>query len=195
MYCYIEANNSVLVGQFPYSPIDNTDGDTTMIMVASTDQYSNSFTFWTPDTEINNHISIMIPVKHYDLNNVIYDGRPLNCIEAIYDNDNKSIVGYGCSLSVSTGLHSIYHVNQAGRLFVMVYGFISKGAYGYPAGLTFDSSKGSELSYDYLLIFSYIIIFSAGIKILTRPICFVNNGTIGSSSGKDYHLATLASTV
>ena len=156
VYCYIEGNNSVLVGQFPYSPNGNTDGDTTMILVASTDQYSNSFTFWTPNTGIHNHISITIPVEHYDLNNVIYDGQPLNCTEAIYDNDEISIVGYGCSLSVSPGLHSIYHVNPAGRLFVMVYGFGIRRAYGYPAGLTFDSSKGIyELSYDYLLVSSY----------------------------------------
>ena len=142
VYCYIEANSSVLVGQFPYSPDGNTDGDTTMILVASTDQYSNSFTFWTPDTTINNHISITIPVEHYNPNDVIYDGKPVNCTEAIYDNEKMSIVGYGCSLSVSSGLHSVYHVNQAGRLFVMVYGFGIRRAYGYPAGLTFDSSKG-----------------------------------------------------
>ena len=71
VYCYIAGNNSVLVGQFPYSPDGNTDGDTTMILVASTDQYySNEITFWTlnssssSNNDMHHHISITVPAKH-----------------------------------------------------------------------------------------------------------------------------------
>ena len=142
-YCYIEANNSVLVAQFPYSPNGNTDGDTTMILVASIDQYSREFYSEITGTVHNDYISISVPVNHYDPNGILYDEQVIENAEwkPIYD-IYDTVVGYGCRLSVSTGLHTVKHTNTDGRLFVMVYGFGIAKAYGYPAGLTFDSSKG-----------------------------------------------------
>ena len=149
VYCYIEANNSVLVGQFPYSPNGNTDGDTTMILVASTDQYySNKITFWTLNSSsssnngINHHISITVPVEHYNINTILYDGEAIdsNCWRPIYGLYNET-VGYGCSLSVTAGHHTVSITN--GRLFVMVYGFKIGRAYGYPAGIQFSPNRGN----------------------------------------------------
>ena len=151
VYCYIEANNSVLVVQFPYSPDGNTDGDTTMILVASTDQYySNEIIFWTLNSsndDMHHHISITVPVEHYNINTILYDGEAIdsNCWRPIYGLYNET-VGYGCSLSVTAGHHTVSITN--GRLFVMVYGFGSTGksdvgrAYGYPAGIQFPPNRG-----------------------------------------------------
>ena len=150
--CFIEANSSVLVGQFPYSPDGNTDGDTTMILVASTDQYYyNETTFWTlnpssSNNGIHHHISITVPVEHYNINTILYDGEAVdnNCWRPIYGLYNET-VGYGCSLSVTAGHHTVSITN--GRLFVMVYGFggtcqSTCRAYGYPAGIQFPSNRG-----------------------------------------------------
>ena len=145
VHCYIEANNSVLVGQFPYSPNGNTDGDTTMILVASTDQYySNEIIFWTlnsSNNDMHHHISITVPVEHYNINTILYDGETIdnNCWRPIYGLYNET-VGYGCSLSVTAGHHNVSITN--GRLFVMVYGFGTGSAYGYPAGVQFSPNRG-----------------------------------------------------
>ncbi len=114
-YCYIEANNSVLVTQFPFSPSGNTDGDTTMILVASVDQYSREFYFDTTDTVHKDYISISIPVNHYDPNGILYDEQVIDNAEwkPIYD-IYDIVVGYGCRLSVSTGVHTVKHTNTNG---------------------------------------------------------------------------------
>ena len=145
VYCYIEANNSVLVGQFPYSPEENKDTDTTMVLVASVDQYSNSFNFWTPDMH-SNYISITVSTEYYDNNSILYDGEPLETMwRPISDSTNRT-VGYGCALNISAGRHEILHSNPNGCLFVMAYGFsrdtYRSYSYGYPVGLTFNSSRG-----------------------------------------------------
>ncbi len=150
--CYIEANSSVLVGQFSYSPAGNTDGDTTMILVASTDQYySNEITFWTLNSSssrndyMHHHISITVPVEHYSINTILYDGEVIdsNCWRPIYGLYNET-VGYGCSLSVTAGYHNVSITN--GRLFVMVYKFGAGRAYGYPAGIQFPPNRGKYMS-------------------------------------------------
>ena len=146
IYCYIKANNSILVGQFPYSPQGNTDGDTTMILIASVDQYSNSFTFWTTGESI----SIMIPANVFNANeSVLHNGILVKCEQwsVIYDIDNSTIVGYGCGLEVTEGHHTVSHVDSNGRLFIIVYWFGIGKAYGYPAGLTFSSIKGTHTAY------------------------------------------------
>ena len=148
VYCYIEANNSVLVGQFPYSPDGNSYGDTTMILVASIDQYySNEITFWTLNSynnynDMHHHISITVPVEHYNINTILYNGETIdnNCWRPVYGLYNET-VGYGCSLSVTAKHHNVSITN--GRLFVMVYGFGTGRAYGYPAGIQFSPNKGN----------------------------------------------------
>ena len=147
VYCYIETNNSVLVGQFPYSPAGNTDGDTTMILVASTDQYSNEFTFSTLNTsdtmDISNHrITVTVPIEHFNNDSILYDGNPLTAQwSPIYNINNDTIVGYSTSVSIQPGLHTVSHSQANGVCFVIVYRFTTSRASGYPAGLTFPISK------------------------------------------------------
>ena len=139
-YCYLEANNSVLVGQFAASPSDNTDGDTTMVLVASLDQYSNSFLFLTLNgTNLNHYISISVPIEYFNPDDILYDGELID-VEwtAIYDGENNTI-GYGCSFEVSQAIHT---VDSKGRLFVMVYGFHALRAYAYAAGYMFSPEGG-----------------------------------------------------
>ena len=148
-YCYIEANSSVLVGQFPYSPKGNSDGDASMILVASVDQYSNNFTFWTlnktnGNAKITHYISIIVPMQYYsngtDIN---YDGSIIESEwKPILDIRNKT-VGYGYRAEVSEGQHQVSHTDPAGRLSIMVYGFTTGHAYGYTAGIQFSPNKGT----------------------------------------------------
>ena len=147
-YCYIEANSSVLVGQFPYSPKGNSDGDTTMILVASVDQYSKHFTFWTlnktnGNTKITHYINIIVPVQYYSNGtDVIYDGSTIESEwKPILDTRNKT-VGYGYRAEVSEGQHQVSHTDPAGHLSIMVYGFTTGDAYGYVAGIQFSPNRG-----------------------------------------------------
>ena len=145
-YCYLEANNSALVGQFPASPNENTDGDTTMVLVASLNQYSNSLLFstlnGTTEDNLNHYISISVPIEYYQPNSILYDDNMIYAQwTAIYDSGD-TIVGYGCSFEVLKGLHNVTHLDSKGRLFVMVYGFGTGRAYAYPAGFTFSSERG-----------------------------------------------------
>ena len=170
-YCYLESNNSVLVGQFAASPSENTDGDTTMVLVASLDQYSSSLLFSTLNgntkNNLNHYISISVPIKYYQPNSILYDDNMISAQwTAIYDSGD-TIVGYGCSFEVLKGLHNVTHLDSEGRLFVMVYGFGTGHAYAYPAGFTFSSEGGQ------LIIFSISYIytschFSTGIEIFNR---------------------------
>ena len=147
VYCYIETNNSVLVGQFPYSPIDNTDGDTTMILVASTDQYSNVFTFMTLNNTLKDNIdyfiTVAVPIEHFEETRILYDKEILASAEwsPIYNIDNDTLVGYGTSFSIKAGYHTVSHSQPNGLCFVIVYGFHNGRAYGYPAGFTFPNEK------------------------------------------------------
>ena len=157
-YCYLEANNSVLVGQFAASPNGSIDGDTTMVLVASLDQYTESFFFLTLNESTDrlcHYISISVPVKYYQPNSILYDDNMISTQwTAIYDSGN-TIVGYGCSFEVLKGLHKVTHLDSKGRLFVMVYGFGTAHAYAYPAGFTFSSHGGQ------LIIFSIIFIYTS----------------------------------
>ena len=147
VYCYIETNNSVLIGQFPYSPSGNTDGDTTMILVASTDQYSNEFTFMalnnTLNDDIDYFITVAVPIEHFEETSILYDKEILASAEwsPIYNIDNDTLVGYGTSFSIKAGYHTVSHSQPNGLCFVIVYGFHNGRAYGYPAGFTFPNEK------------------------------------------------------
>ncbi len=80
-HCYIEANNSVLVGQFRYSTGVDV-GDTVMILVPSLDQYSNDIILSTHNTSIttattDHYITIIVPVEYYKPNAIYYDDTPV----------------------------------------------------------------------------------------------------------------------
>ena len=144
-YCYLEANTSVLVGQFAASQTGDLDGDTTMVLVASLDQYSNQFLFTTlnltnnHENNVKHYISVSVPVEYYKPNDILYDGDVIDTEwRAIYDSGNN-VIGYGCSFEVSPEVHK---VDSKGLVFVMIYGFGSRRAYAYPAGFTFPSEGG-----------------------------------------------------
>ena len=140
----------------------NTDGDTTMILIASTDQYSNEFTFLISSSSTTDYISITVPTDYYSLDSIIYDDQVINGNEwqPVYDIDNSTIVGYGCNMVVTSGLHTLLHTDSEGKFFVLVYGFGSGRAYGYPAGLTFPSFKGNSFILILLMISPLYFLFS-----------------------------------
>ena len=141
----MEANTSVLVGQFAASQTGDSDGDTTMVLVASLDQYSNQFLFTTlnltnnHENNVKHYISVSVPVEYYKPNDILYDGDVIDTEwRAIYDSGNN-VIGYGCSFEVSPEVHK---VDSKGLVFVMIYGFGSRRAYAYPTGFTFPSEGG-----------------------------------------------------
>ena len=142
-YCYLEANKSVLVGQFAASLKGNTDGDITMVLVVSLDQYSNSFFFSTLNSSgLTHYISISVSSEYFDPDSILYDDISIETEwTTIYDDENR-IIGYGCAFEVLQGLHTVAHMDCIGCLFVMVYGSTTGRAYSYPAGLTLPSKNG-----------------------------------------------------
>ena len=164
-YCYIEANSSVLVGQLPYSPKGNSDGDTTMILVASVDQYSNNFTFWTlnktnGNAKITHYINIIVPMQYYSNGtDVIYDDSTIESEWKPILNIRNETVGYGYRAEVSEGQHQVSHTDPAGRLSIMVYGFTTGHAYGYTTGIQFSPNRGMQLKLNHACTFYLLFYF------------------------------------
>lgn len=94
----------------------------------------------------SNYISITVSTEYYDNNSILYDGKPLEAMWRPISDSNNCTVGYGCALNISAGRHEILHSDPNGCLFVMAYGFsrdtYRSYSYGYPVGLTFNSSRG-----------------------------------------------------
>ena len=147
-HCYIEANNSVLVGQFRYSTGVDV-GDTVMILVPSIDQYSNDILFSTHNTTassssiIDHYITIIVPVEYYKPNAIYYDDMPIESSEWTPIYYNNQIKGYGSSFEIVPTLkqHRVHRIDTGAYFFVIAYGFSINRAYGYPVGLIMPTAK------------------------------------------------------
>ena len=153
VYCYIEADNPVLVGLFRYSTADIETGDTVMVLVPSIDQYSNNILFSTHnDTTKKNtndlmihFISIVVPKEYFKANEMYYDDILIDATwSPIYY--NQQIKGYGCSFQINpvAQSHFVNGADEETYFFVMVYGFRTGRSYGYLAGLIIPTAR-SEL--------------------------------------------------
>ena len=147
-YCSLVANKPVLVSNLGISSNDNI-GDPIISILPSLDQYANRYSFFSLNTtDFNVHqISVSVLAQYYQPSSIRLDGQPISCSwNAIY-NSGGTVVGYGCTKSVTGGTtHVVSHNNPDAKLSVLVYGWNAsnhESSYGYHTGLGFNSGKKS----------------------------------------------------
>ena len=150
-YCHIESDSPIFVIQLATGSTTDGLGDPAIAIVSPIDQYINNIEFFTLPTSIfpSNYISILVPTKNYDPNSILLDDRVLDCQWQEIYNISRSIVGYGCNATITSGTtaaiqHNITYIIPGGRLSVTAYGFnIPPIAAGY-AYLTGQQLKITE---------------------------------------------------
>ena len=139
-YCSVVANKPVLVSQLGIGGGTDSIGDPIISILPSLDQYANRYSFFSLNTtDFNIHqISVSVLAQYYQPSSIRLDGQPISCSwNAIY-NGGGTVLGYGCTKSVTGGTtHVVSHNNPDGKLAVVVYGWNSEmlRGYGYLAGL------------------------------------------------------------
>ena len=140
-YCYMYTNNPVFVVQMAtggFVPGDDL-GDPVMAIVPPIQQHVSSARFLSLRTvEFESHgISVTVAREHFRTLDILYDGLPLNCTWNEIMNTDDCIVGFGCTMTVTAGSHTVSHAAEGGLLSVMAYGFDSSPlrGYAYSAGL------------------------------------------------------------
>ena len=149
-YCSVVANKPVLVSNLGISSNDDIHvGDPIISILPSLDQYINRYLFFSLNTtDFNIHqISVSVLAQYYQPSSIRLDGQPISCSwNAIY-NSGGTVVGYGCTKSVTGGTtHVVSHNNPDAKLSVLVYGWNAsnyESSYGCHAGLGFNSGKKS----------------------------------------------------
>ena len=139
-YCSVVANKPVLVSQLGIGGGTDNIGDPIISILPSLDQYINRYSFFSLNTtDFNIHqISVSVLAQNYQPSSIRLDGQPISCTwNAIY-NSGGTVVGYGCTKSVTGGTtHVVSHSNPDAKLAVLVYGwnFNTLRGYGHFAGL------------------------------------------------------------
>ena len=140
-YCSVVANKPVLVSQLGIGGGTDSIGDPIISILPSLDQYANRYSFFSlsaTDFDIHQISVSVLAQQYYQPSSIRLDGQPISCSwNAIY-NSGGTVVGYGCTKSVTGGTtHVVSHNNPDGKLAVIVYGWNSEmlRGYGYLAGL------------------------------------------------------------
>lgn len=163
-YCYLESSKPVLLAQLSVGQTVDSLGDPAIAMISPIDQYVHEIEFISlPTADFpSSYISIAVPAEHFNSFSVLFDGEVVNCQwQAIY-NESGITVGYGCSMTVSSGesipsQHTVSHSNPDGLLSVLVYGFntFPYHGYAYLAGqIVFSGELPTDLISMTLSIFS-----------------------------------------
>jgi hypothetical protein len=138
--CYLETSEPVLVTQLSFGGSLDRMGDPAIALVSPIDQYIHEIDFISFPTRVfsGNFISITVSAEHYNPDKILLDGTKVNCEwQEIYnDAVRRSVVGYGCNTTVSSGFtshtrHIVTHSDQDGLISVLAYGFSRFPAQGY----------------------------------------------------------------
>ena len=137
-YCYLESSKPLLLVQLSFGGSIDTDGDPAIAMISPIDQYINEIEFFSLPTSLfpSNFISVTVSAEHYDAESILLDDAAIDCDWQEVRNNDDEIVGYGCSKTVSSGTngptqHTVSHMDPAGTISVLVYGFSAFPARGY----------------------------------------------------------------
>ncbi len=145
-YCYLTSQKPVFVVQLATggstSTMGDNLGDPVMAIVSPTHQYTNRVVFIAPQTiTIETHfISVTVGAEDYNTEDILFDDLPIQCVWIEIQSNDGSIIGYGCTLRIIAGSHTISHNKTVGRLSVLAYGFDPSPLLGYAfiAGMEFN---------------------------------------------------------
>lgn len=140
-FCSVVANKPILVVQYSMGYFLDRVGDPFMLVLPPIDQYSNNFTFKSPE-RYNNHITVVVPSEYYDSNRIFLNSSTISGWSAVYCSDSV-ICGYGVRLSVPAGTHRVRHMDSSAQLMVYAYGFEYHDGYGQIAGTKLTRIAGT----------------------------------------------------
>ena len=126
-YCYLLASKPVLLVQLALGAELDSVGDPIIIIQPPTQQYTSSIIFEVLEKEQFAMSYVNIVARNVD---IIYDDVPLDGVSWVPIHGLSSdVVGYGCTLEVEPGLHTIYHKSEV--FSAMLYGFHALPYRGY----------------------------------------------------------------
>ena len=134
MYCYLTATKPIFVVQLAGGNNNDNTGDPDMAIVAPTSGHVSSARFLALSAAEfpNSFISVTVTAEHFDQAQIQLDGAQLMCTwNAICNITNDDIVGYGCTSSVTPGVHNMIHTGMDGVLSVAAYGWNNSPAQAY----------------------------------------------------------------
>ena len=132
-YCYLTATSPVFVVQLAPGKDADSRGDAAVATVSPTTGHVERASFVVlPSNFPTNFITVTVQAEHFDVSQIQLDGSRLGCSwNAIRNTDSDSIVGYGCTSSMSVGAHTLLHSGETGVLSVVVYGWNNQPSLGY----------------------------------------------------------------
>ncbi len=147
-YCYLLTSKPVFVVQMAtggFTPADNL-GDPVMAIVSPIQQYVSGASFLSLETvEFLTHaISVTVATKHFRSLDILFDGLPLDCAWNKIQDLDGCVVGFGCTMTISSGSHTVSHDGEGGLLSVIAYGFDTSPLQGYAYLVGINLEKREE---------------------------------------------------
>ena len=133
-YCYLTATKPIFVVQLGASNGNDQTGDPDMAIVAPTSGHVVNTRFLSLSTAEfpASFITVTVKAEHFDQTQIRLDEAQLTCTwNSIHNITSDDIVGYGCSFSVTPGVHNVSHTGTDGVLSVVAYGWNNSPAQAY----------------------------------------------------------------
>ena len=143
-YCVVHSSKKILVAQFS---LGESGGDQMMIIVPSTNHYTNNFLFTTlrnyKSSNYNHFINIIVLAQYYqpDMIYLIAGGvnKSLDTQKWVPVKVNNVTEAYAAKVTISEGVVEIIHTNTSALMTTIVYGFANSEGYGHPGGLSYQT--------------------------------------------------------
>lgn len=134
----ITANQPVLVAQFSNgSQFDNVTGDPFMMLLPTSEQFLNQYTFATTGSGIEFHfVNIVAETPDAQAGNVFLDGVPIQASDFVPVPATPFSVA---TKGITAGSHTMFSSSPFG---IYVYGFGNFDSYGYPGGFGLERRRG-----------------------------------------------------
>ena len=125
--CILEANRPVGVVQY----VDD------IVWIASVNQYLSYHSFATiDDVDISNHVLLVTVLSQcFNTSDIVVDGKSVESEwTPIYCTNTTTVCGYGISIALDKGTHTVEHLTPSCYINAIVHGWGKGKGYVYPAG-------------------------------------------------------------
>ena len=149
-YCSIDSNHPVLVVQLSSGQeADNTSSDPFMMNVLPVKYYSNNYVVVVPAESPSSFITIFVIPEFYQPEKIFVDNINQSFANwtSIPCTTQTIPCGYTSTITVTDGLHRVYHEEEFSKISVSVYGFSYHNGYGYYAQGDFKLECTSSQTY------------------------------------------------
>ena len=133
-YCSLSSSKPIFVVQLGAGHDTDSVGDPVMAIVSSISGHVDRTRFITLSSSNfpTSFISVTVQAEHFDQSQILLDGEQLSCTwQQIYNTTSDDVIGYGCSASVTEGVHNVVHSGDNGVLSVVAYGWNNSPQWGY----------------------------------------------------------------